>query len=409
MSNSFGRVDSDNNVFVTDNGVERQVGQYAAGDADAALAFFVGRFTALESQVRILEQRIKSGVDAKSLKKQFDTLTAELVAPNVVGDVESLRIRLAAVAPLIEAQAAARAEENKEVVAAALKAREELVLKAEALAASDPAKTIWKTATATLNELFEAWQASQKSGPKLPKAEADALWKRFSTARTKVEAAKRAFFASADAAAKAAKASKTSIVEKAEALAASGSDSVADYRKLLDAWKAAGRSNSKVDDALWARFKAAGDAIYSRKGEAVAEASASQNEALEAKLALLKELDGINPETDLSGAKKMLAGIQDRWEKAGRVAKDQIGNTEDKLRAIEARVRKAEADYWKANDPAAKARKDDATVKLEEAISKLERELKAAEAKGDKKAIADLSDSIAARKSWLAAISGSAN
>lgn len=409
MSNSFGRVDSDNNVFVTDNGVERQVGQYAAGDADAALAFFVGRFTALESQVKILEQRIKSGVDAKSLKKQFDTLKADLVAPNAVGDIESLRVRLAAVAPLIEAQAAARAEENKEVIAAALKAREELVLKAEALAASDPSKTIWKTATANLNELFEAWQASQKTGPKLPKAEADALWKRFSAARTKVESAKRAFFASADAAAKASKATKTAIVEKAEALAAAGSDSVAEYRKLLDAWKAAGRSNSKVDDALWARFKAAGDLIYSRKGEAVAEATATQNEALEAKLLLLKELDGINPESDLAGAKKMLAGIQDRWEKAGRVAKDQIGNTEDKLRAIEARVRKAEADFWKANDPAAKARKDDATVKLEEAIAKLEKELTAAEAKGDKKAVTNLTESIAARKSWLAAISGSSN
>ena len=401
MSTSFGRVDAENNVFVTDGGVERKVGQYTAGDAEAALAFYTVRFADLEAQVRILEQRLKSGVDAKSLKKAFDALTTDLIEPNVVGDIDSLRKRVAAVAPKIEESAAAKAEENKEAIAEAIKAREELVAKAEALAAADPAKTIWKNATAELTALFEAWQQSQKSGPRLPKADADALWKRFSAARTKVEAAKRAFFAASDAASKAAKATKLALVEKAEALTSKGADAVADYRKLLDAWKAAGRSNSKADDALWARFKAAGDAIYAAKGEQVAVVSASQAEAYAAKIALLEEIKSIDPEGDLQGAKKLLASIQDRWEKAGRVSRDQFAQTEDKLKAIEARVRKAEAEHWKANDPAAKARKDDVTIKLEEAIAKLEKELAATT---DKKKVAELTESIAARKAWLAAI-----
>ena len=119
---------------------------------------------------------------------------------------------------------------------------------------------------------------------------------------------------------------------------------------------------------------------------------------------MLEEIAGVNPEEDLAGAKKLLAGIQDRWEKAGRVARDQIPQSEDKLKAIEARVRKAEAEFWRANDPAAKARKDDATVKIEEAIAKLEKELVAATTKADKKKIADITESIAARKSWLEAI-----
>ena len=404
MSTSFGRVDAENNVFVTDGGVERKVGQYTAGDAEKALSFYTIRFADLEAQVRILEQRVKGGVDPKNLKKAFEALNVELVEPNVVGDIESLRARVAAVAPVIEKHAAEKVEENKEAVAAALKAREELVLKAEALAAADPAKTIWKTATVELTALFDAWQAGQKNGPRLPKSEADALWKRFSAARTKVEAAKRAFFAASDSAGKAAKAAKLALVEKAEALTSKGADAVADYRKLLDQWKTAGRSNSKADDALWARFKAAGDAIYAAKGEQVAVASASQAEAFAAKVLLLEEIAGINPEEDLAGAKKLLAGIQDRWEKAGRVARDQIAQSEDKLKAIEARVRKAEAEFWRANDPAAKARKDDATVKIEEAIAKLEKELAAATTKADKKKIADITESIAARKSWLEAI-----
>ena len=404
MSTTFGRVDAENNVFVTDAGVERKVGQYTAGDSDTALAFYTTRFSDLEAQVRILEQRLKSGVEAKNLKAAYDAITAELVEPNVVGDIQSLRDRVALVAPKIEEHAAAKAEESKAAVAEAIKVREQIVVKAEALASADPAKTIWKRATADMTALFEEWQANQKSSPRLPKAEADALWKRFSAARTKIESAKRAFFAASDAASKAAKATKQALVEKAEALAEKGSDSVADYRKLLDAWKAAGRSNSKVDDALWARFKAAGDTIYAAKGEQIAVASASQAEAFAAKVALLEEIKAIDPENDLAGAKKLLASIQDRWEKAGRVSRDQFAATEDKIKAIEARVRKAEAEHWKANDPAAKARKDDVTIKLEEAIAKLEKELATATAAGDKRKIAEISDSIAARKSWLEAV-----
>ena len=403
MSTPFGRVDDQNNVYVIENGVERKVGQYAIGDQAAALAFYETRFADLEAQVKILEQRIIKAVEAKNLVATYEHLVKVLEAPNVVGDIAALRVRVSSLAAKIESLAAAKAEENKEAIQAALKLREELVAKAEALAAGDPAKTIWKTATAELAALFEAWQAAQKSGPRVPKAEADALWKRFSAARTKVEAAKRAFFAAGDAKAKEAKATKTALVEKAEALVAKGGEAVADYRKLLDQWKVAGRTGSKADDVLWARFKAAGDAIYAAKGEHVAAISASQAEAFAAKVELLKELEGIDPVKDLAGAKRLLAGIQDRWEKAGRVSRDQMSQTEDKLKAIEAQVRKAEADHWKANDPAAKARKDDATVKLEDAIAKLEAQIKATT---DKKKVAELQESLAARKLWLAAIAG---
>ena len=36
---TFGRVDAENNVFVTDNGVERRVGQYPNVTPDEALAY----------------------------------------------------------------------------------------------------------------------------------------------------------------------------------------------------------------------------------------------------------------------------------------------------------------------------------------------------------------------------------
>lgn len=402
-TNEFGRVDSENNVYVIEPNGERKVGQVPNVTADEALAYFTKKFDALEGSVRLLEQRVAKKADAESISKTAAKLTVDLIDAAAVGNLQSLRERVLSLAPKIQDLLNLKKEENKEGLAQALAAREEIVAKVEKLASGDLSKVMWKQVSASLAELFEAWQAAQKNGPRVPKAEADALWKRFQNSRNKLENAKRAYFAEAGNKAKAAKASKESIVKKAEELAGKGSDSVVDYRKLLDEWKAAGRTKS--DDALWARFKAAGDTIYAAKGEQVAAISASQSEALAAKLALLEEAKAIDPTKDLAKAKQLLLNIQDRWEKAGRVSRNDLAKTEDKLKAIETAVRNAERDHWKATDPAAKARKDDVTIKLEEAIAKLEVELARAT---DKKKIAELTDSLAARKAWLEVVSSAA-
>jgi hypothetical protein len=233
----------------------------------------------------------------------------------------------------------------------------------------DLTKTIWKTASAEMNALFESWQTIQKSSTRLPKTEADALWKRFYNARNKFDSAKRGFFSAQDGVAKAARAKKNEIVAAAEALV--GPDAVVEYRKLLESWKAAGRTPGKGDDALWERFKAAGDKIYSAKAEKTAEISASQTEALAAKLALLEEAKKIDAKANLQEAKRLLLDIQKRWEKAGRVSREALRDTDDKLRAIEKSVRDEEQELWRKSDPATKARTNAVVEQLEESIAKL--------------------------------------
>lgn len=399
----YGRVDSENNVYVIEPNGERKVGQYPNVSAEEALAHFVAKYEALVGAVKLLEQRVNKKADADSISKAAAKLTIDLIEANAVGDLQSLRERVLALAPRIQDLLNSKKAVNQEAATKALAAREEIAAKAEGLANGDLSKVIWKDLSAKMTALFEEWQALQKSGARVPKAEADAIWKRFQTARNKVESAKRAFFAEAGTKAKAAKANKEAIVKQAEALVAKGSDAVVEYRKLLDAWKAAGRT--KNDDELWRRFKAAGDAIYAAKGEQMAIVSASQGEALTAKLALLEEAKAIDPQKNLAEAKRLLASIQDRWEKAGRVAKTDLAKTEDKLRAIETAVKNAERDHWKSTDPAAKARKDDVTIKLEEAIAKLERELASAT---DKKKISEITEALAARKSWLEVVTANA-
>ena len=57
----YGRVSEDGTVFVRTADGERQVGQVPDADEAEALAFFVRRFEALETEVNLLAQRIGQG------------------------------------------------------------------------------------------------------------------------------------------------------------------------------------------------------------------------------------------------------------------------------------------------------------------------------------------------------------
>ena len=405
---AFGRVDAENNVFVIEGGVERKVGQYPNVEPAEALAYFERKFADLEAQVRILEQRVANKVDSHNLKKTATKLAADLAEPAAVGDIADLRRRVAALDSKIEAVEADRAEASKELVAEALAKREAIVAAAEAVANQDATKINWKNSSAQLTELFAQWQQLQKEGPKVPKAQADVIWKRFSTARTKFEAGKRQYFAGLDAANKAARGKKVAIVEAAEALVSKGADAVVEYRKLLDDWKASGRTPGKGDDALWARFKTAGDAIYAAKGEQVAAENVEYSANLAAKLEILKDAAKIDPRKGLAEAKNALREIQSRWEKAGKVPRDKVREVEDKLRAIENKVRDAEQEEWRKSDPAVQARNNAVLDQLHASIAKLESDLAAATAKKDAKKTKELTEALEARKAWLKVVEASA-
>ena len=409
ISNQYGRVDSENNVFVTDGGVERKVGQYPGVTEAEALAYFERKFSELESNVRILEQRLKNNADASSIATAAQKLAKDLVEPAAVGNLQDLRARVAAVTPNIEKLKAEKSEANQLAVANALKARNEIAQKAAALAEKDPKKTQWKIASKEMTELFESWQAAQKSGAKIPRKEADAIWKIFSQARTKFEANKRAFFAELTVVTKNARAKKSELAAKAEALVAKGSDAANDYRKLLDEWKLSGRSQGKQDDSLWDRFKAAGDAIYALRKETLAKEQVEYSANYEAKIAIVAEAEKIDPSKDLAEAKKQLLAIQQRFEKAGKVPKEKIREIDDRMRTVEKKVKEFEQEQWRKSDPAAIERTNGVLSQLEQSIATIESDLAKAASANDAKKTKELTDALEARKSWLEVVKQGAN
>jgi len=400
----FGRVDESGNFYVQDAGVERLIGSQPAMSLEDALSFYVKKFNDLEASVRLLEQRVKAKADVKSIQKSAQKLENDLASPAAIGDLASLRARVTSVVSGLSELIAEANAKQAELSVEALAAREAIAVEAEALAAKDPQKINYKTGSAKMLELFNAWQALQKSSVKVPKGKADELWQRFSKARNTFDSHKRQFFATQDSLVKASKNAKSDLVTKAEALVEKGAEGSMAYRDLLTAWKALPKTKTKADDALWARFKAAGDAIYAAKSEKMAADDIEFSANLKLKMELLEEAEKIDPSKDLAQAKSALQAIQARWEKAGKVPRDSIRKIEDRLKAVETKIKNVEAEIWRKSDPATVDRTNSVRSQLEASIEKLEKDLEAAKASGDSKKISDATDALETKKAWLAVV-----
>ncbi|WP_438352964.1 DUF349 domain-containing protein [Microbacterium sp. CJ88] len=404
----WGRVDDEGTVEVREGGAWREVGQYPDGTPAEALAYFERKYADLASEVVLLETRHRAGgASAADLRTTAKALHERIVGAAAVGDLVRLASRVEVLTGDLAAESETEAAAAREAVQEAVAQRTALVEQAEALAARDPKTIQWKQASAELTSLFDQWQAQQQNGPRLSKSVSQQLWKRFRDARAIVDKHRREFYAGLDEEHKSVRDRKTRLVEKAEALAPKGEDGIGAYRDLLDEWKTAGRAGKKVDDALWARFKAAGDALYSARGEREAADAEESREKIEAKRELLVEARTVADVSDLAKARAQLTAIQRRWDEVGRIfPRDKERALDDDLRKIEQALRGREDVDWKRNDPAQKARANDMTRQLTDAIDKLEEEVAAAKKAGDKKAEARAVEALDARKAWLKALGG---
>lgn len=392
-TNAFGRVDADGTVFVKD-GEWRSVGQVVGAEPAEALAFYETRFADLAAQVALLEKRSTNGAPAKDLLAAVEKLVVALTDAHAVGDLESLRHRVGAVAATLGDLKKAQDEASHAESEESLARRTAIVERVEAIAAQDQSKIHWRNSQKEIADLFAQWQEEQKGPHRIAKKTADELWSRFRAARQTFDKAQRAHFHTKHTADKEAKSVKTELCEKAEALADQGAAGIPAYRALLEQWKKAPRAARALDNQMWDRFKAAGDALYNA-------GSAEWDANKVAKLALIEKFQHLLKETDVAVAKKGLRELHGEWDKLGHVAKADERAVNGKLAEIDRHVRALESEHLDRTNPEKVGRREGFAAQVESAIEALEAELAQAKDAASKKAIeAD----IAAKREWLAAL-----
>ena len=404
VQETWGRVDETGTVFVRTSEGERAVGQYPDGSAQEALAFFERKYADLAGQVGLLEQRVRRGAPVVDIAKTVASLRQAITTAKAVGNLDSLATRLDALSATAKELTEKQRAEAAAAVAAALEERTALIVEAEKLAAQDPNTVQWKEHTTRFEALFARWQEHQHTGPRLPKKETTELWKRFRDARNTVDQNRRSYFATLDEKNREVRAVKERLIARAEALTSRGAAAIPDFRLLLEDWKNTGRASKKVDDALWERFKAAGDVLYAAKAEIDAKEDEQYHANLALKLALLTEAEALLTERDPRVARPALNRVQRQWDDIGKVPRDQVRTTDDRIRKVENHVKALEAERWERENPERKARSEGMLGQLRDAIAKLETELATAKSRGDSRAEAEAREALDARKAWLAAL-----
>lgn len=386
----------DGTVYVRTTDGERSVGQVPDASPEEALKFFTERYAALEFEVGLLEQRVRAGkLSPDEAASSVKTVRDQAAEANAVGDLTALVGRLDALAPEIAEQRHLRKAEKAQRSAESREAKEKIVAEAEKIAGGRD----WRGGANRLRDLLEEWKAL----PRLDKKTDDALWKRFSSARTAYTKARKAHFAEQSEQREGAKTIKERLIREAEALSGSTDwgPTSGKYRDLMREWKAAGPAPRDVDEKLWRRFRAAQDVFFSARDEA--------NKAMDEEFAanavvkeqILVEAEALDPRADLEGAKRAFRDLADRWDAAGKVPRDKMKSLEGRMRKVEQSIRAVEDEQWKRSDPEKSARADDMVSKLEAGLAETQEKLDKARAAGDDKRVRDLESELENKQSFL--------
>lgn len=409
-NNAFGRIDDDGTVYLTTSTGERAIGSWFAGSQEDGLAHFARKFELLEAEVGTLEDKVRTGIgDPTHILASAQRILDSLPEANVLGNIDGLAARCDTVsekaaakaeeflagkaaekAAKAEAEAAAKAEKDA-AYAASVARKEQLAAEAESLAAS----TDWKATGDRLRAIVEEWKTIR-----IERKIDQALWQRLSGARSEFDKRRGSHFATLTEARKTAASAKEALIAKAEELSASTDwQATANaYRDLMASWKTTPRAARNVEDALWARFKAAQDVFFTARSSALTERDSGFAENQAIKEALLIEAEKLNPDDNLEAAQAAFRVIQEKWAAAGKVPREAIRPLDARLDAVSSRIGLVAEKKWSQ----VSAKSSPMVIRLKESIEKLEKKITRAQAAGDTKLVVDLEEQLATQKQWLA-------
>ncbi|PWT83036.1 MAG: hypothetical protein C5B57_07625 [Blastocatellia bacterium] len=193
--------------------------------------------------------------------------------------------------------------------------QEALCEKMEALKALENPEEIARR----VRDLQQQWRQAADA----PRAQGEALWRRFKAAHDEVWARCEAHFA-AEAAKRAENlAKKIALCERAEVLAESTNwiQTAEEIKRLQAEWKTIGAIPRGQEKAVWQRFHVACDRFFTRRHDDLMRRKTMWAENLAKKEALCVKAEALADSTDWAAAAAEIKGLQAQWKTIGPVKK----------------------------------------------------------------------------------------
>jgi len=194
-----------------------------------------------------------------------------------------------------------------------LQVQEELCREMEALQSDENLEH----ASRRMRELQSRW----KQVALAPRAQGEAMWRRFKTAQDHVYARTASFAAEQREARNANMARKVSLCEQVEAMADSTDwvKTAAAIQALQAEWKAIGPVSRGHEKAVWERFRGACDRFFTRRQEDLKQRKDTWAANLARKEALCAEAEALADSTDWEQAAGRMKQLQVEWKQVGPV------------------------------------------------------------------------------------------
>lgn len=213
-----------------------------------------------------------------------------------------------------------------------LEAKEELIKKAEELAASENSIQSFRA----LQKLHEEWK---ELGP-VAKESREEIWDRFKAATAVINKKYQAYFESAKEKQIANLKAKTELCEKAEAIANQEFSAGTNWAKLTTEmqdlqkeWRTIGFAVKKENDRIYERFRAACDKFFSAKKQFHSDFKDQLAANLAKKEELCEKAEAVKDSEDWKKTTDILINLQKQWKEIGPVPKKKSDQVWARFRA----------------------------------------------------------------------------
>ena len=220
---------------------------------------------------------------------------------------------------------------------------------------ADPGSAHWKEQARALGAFQLAWRQLGPLEHSVPASARAALQQRLRDSVERIEAPLQQARREAEAV-------RERLIERAEALAqeaarpqnAASRDAIPRVRELQADWQHHARAvplARAVETALWARFKAATDAVYAQREAALGAFEAGLHANLAAREALLERLSTALADTSTAtpaGLERTLAEVERAWREPVELPRGAAGALESRFRELRAALQQRGADAQRA-------------------------------------------------------------